>query len=162
MTEKEAIERLKYDLAMLTFNPITGEETPLWLLPEDAQDSYNAYECAIKALEEIQQYRAIGTVEKCREAVEKLARYEDLEQDGRLLELPCKVGDTVYRIVDDCDYPSDCHTKRMCKKCEYRNISIEEETVSLEDIIRLRDEFGETIFFSEEAAEAALKERSRQ
>lgn len=97
----------------------------------------------------------------CKDLIPKmkeLKRYEDLEQDGRLLELPCKVGDTAYRIVDDCDYPSDCHTKRMCKKCEYRNISIEEETVSLEDIIRLRDEFGETIFFSEEAAEAALKE----
>lgn len=64
MTEKEAIERLKYDLAMITFNPMTGDETPLWLLSEDEQGSYNAYECAIKALEEIQQYREIGTVEQ--------------------------------------------------------------------------------------------------
>lgn len=71
MTEKEAIERLKYDLAMITFNPMTGDETPLWLLAEDEQGSYNAYECAIKALEEIQQYREIGTVEECREAREK-------------------------------------------------------------------------------------------
>lgn len=31
----------------------------------------HAYEMAIKALEEIQQYRAIGTVEECRAAVEK-------------------------------------------------------------------------------------------
>ena len=31
----------------------------------------NDYRCAIKALEEIQQYRAIGTVEECRAAVEK-------------------------------------------------------------------------------------------
>ena len=31
----------------------------------------NAYDMAIKALEEIQQYRAIGTPEECRETVEK-------------------------------------------------------------------------------------------
>lgn len=34
-------------------------------------DRCEAIEMAIKALEEIQQYRAIGTVEECREAVEK-------------------------------------------------------------------------------------------
>ena len=32
----------------------------------------NAFEMAIKALQEIQQYRAIGTPEECREAVEKM------------------------------------------------------------------------------------------
>ena len=28
--------------------------------------------------------------------IEKLAHYEDLEEQGRLIELPCSVGDTVY------------------------------------------------------------------
>ena len=32
----------------------------------------NAFEMAIKALEEVQQYRAIGTVEECRVAVDKM------------------------------------------------------------------------------------------
>ena len=31
-----------------------------------------AFEMAIKALEEVLQYRAIGTIEECREAVEKM------------------------------------------------------------------------------------------
>ena len=30
----------------------------------------------------------------------KLAEYEDLEEQGLLLRLPCKVGDTVYRYVE--------------------------------------------------------------
>lgn len=30
------------------------------------------------------------------EMINKLVHYEDLEDDGRLIELPCKVGDTVY------------------------------------------------------------------
>lgn len=28
--------------------------------------------------------------------IERLGKYEDLEEQGRLLKLPCKVGDTVY------------------------------------------------------------------
>lgn len=28
--------------------------------------------------------------------IEKLGKYEDLEEQGRLIKLPCKVGDTVY------------------------------------------------------------------
>lgn len=31
-----------------------------------------------------------------KEVTDKLAHYEDLEEAGRLIELPCKVGDTVY------------------------------------------------------------------
>ena len=30
--------------------------------------------------------------------LQKLTEYEDLEEQGRLIILPCKVGDTVYAI----------------------------------------------------------------
>lgn len=30
---------------------------------------------------------------------EKLCEYEDLEEQGNLLRLPCKVGDTVWQIM---------------------------------------------------------------
>ena len=33
------------------------------------------------------------------EAFRKLAAYEDLEEQGLLVKLPCKVGDTMYDIV---------------------------------------------------------------
>lgn len=36
-----------------------------------------------------------------RQMFEKLKHYEDLEEQGRLIELPCKVGDTVYVVDDD-------------------------------------------------------------
>ena len=29
----------------------------------------------------------------------KLKEYEDLEEKGRLISLPCKVGDTVYHVI---------------------------------------------------------------
>lgn len=34
------------------------------------------------------------------EVLNKLKYYEDLEEQGRLIELPCKVGDTVYASID--------------------------------------------------------------
>ena len=35
------------------------------------------------------------------EYLRKLKEYEDLEEQGRLIKLPCKVGNTVYRYVEE-------------------------------------------------------------
>lgn len=61
MTENEAIDELNtsIDLAKMCTENL------------ERKREVQGYETAIKALEEIQQYRAIGTVEQCREAVEK-------------------------------------------------------------------------------------------
>ena len=57
MTENEAIERIKY--RMHTVAKVAGK------------GGMEDLEVAIKALEEVQQYRTIGTVEECRVTVEK-------------------------------------------------------------------------------------------
>lgn len=70
MTENETIEELQnsIDLAkMCTQN-------------YERKREIQGYEMAIKALEEIQQYRAIGTVEECREAIEKQKSKKPTEQ----------------------------------------------------------------------------------
>lgn len=62
MTENEAIEELKYDC-----NEI-GKAIPCdtsW-----GESFENAYAMAINALEEVQQYRQIGKIGTCRNAVE--------------------------------------------------------------------------------------------
>ena len=51
-------------------------------------------------------YTFKGKVEDCENnyfisVQEKLREYEDLEEQGLLLRLPCKVGDTVYRIENE-------------------------------------------------------------
>lgn len=70
MTEQEAKTILERDLICLKQNKA---------LP----DSIESMEIAINALEEVQQYRAIGTLEECREAVEKQkAKKPDFEGDG--------------------------------------------------------------------------------
>ena len=86
MTLEEAIKRLEFDRAMILFNATTGKEiTPeiLKLINEDNYRTYVADGVAIEALKEIQQYRAIGTVEECRKAVEKqkAKKPEAIDQD---------------------------------------------------------------------------------
>lgn len=61
MTEGEAIERMWYRIKSAT--DIVGKGI-------DGK-AYEDMEMAISALEEIQEYRKIGTVEECRAAVEK-------------------------------------------------------------------------------------------
>ena len=61
MTENEAISMMRYRID--TASKILGKGM-------DGK-AYEDLEMAISALKEIQQYREIGTVEECREAVEK-------------------------------------------------------------------------------------------
>lgn len=67
MTENEAIKILRkdscYECAQGTDSPVNCEYRECRVA--------EATRAAIKALEEIQQYRAVGTVEECRAAMEK-------------------------------------------------------------------------------------------
>lgn len=73
MTEKEAIEVLSNELIVITdiigyckdFEKESDLALAYWVKRKDAHNM------AITALKEIQQYREIGTVEECREAVDK-------------------------------------------------------------------------------------------
>ena len=86
MTEHEAIQQLEFDRAMILFNAATGEEIAPEVLITINKDNYLTYiadEVAISALKEVQQYRKIGTVEECREAIEKQKPKKlDYEGDG--------------------------------------------------------------------------------
>ena len=96
------------------------------------------------------------------EVINKLAEYEDLEEQGLLLKLPCKVGDTVYEIS---------------RVEPYRNPAIREMGVvdillrdddmyfTLQDLYDkdydnsiLSTEFGYTVFFTRKQAEQALSD----
>ena len=73
MTEKEAIQALKLEGGL----EITGKA-------KRVADFFAGLDMAITALKKIQQYREIGTVEECREAVEKQkAKKPDIYTDTR-------------------------------------------------------------------------------
>lgn len=69
MTENIAIYCLK---AASELNPEMCEKCPLYGQTGADHCCEDALQVAIKALEELQQYRAIGTLEECRAAVEQL------------------------------------------------------------------------------------------
>lgn len=84
MTENEAIEELKYDCNEL------GKAIPCdtsW-----GKSFENAYAMAIKALEEVQQYRALGTPEECRAAMEKQNVNKELESHDEKHILECCIS----------------------------------------------------------------------
>ncbi len=73
---------------------------------------------------------------------ERIRELLKADKDGRLVVLPCKVGDTVYRIFNP---PS-------------REPVISAHTLmSIDYIVRWVDKFGKTVFLTREEAEAALE-----
>lgn len=83
-----------------------------------------------------------------REICNKLAEYEDLEEQGRLLKLPCKVGDTVYKV----DKVSNKIKQHMVIKFEVDQVDFENF-----DYCFLHH-FGKTVFLTKSEAEAKLEE----
>ena len=87
--------------------------------------------------------------------VQKLGEYEDLVEQGLLLRLPCKVGDTVYSIANDGKiYPVKVTREVrivngglhiICESCRYSDL------LSYDDI-------GKTVFLTQEEAAQKLKE----
>lgn len=76
-------------------------------------------------------------------ALEKLADYEDLEEQGLLVRLPCKVGDLVFIIGGE----NIC--RRKVKSIKILSTAIE---ISTSDIIFHKESFGETVFLTREEA----------
>lgn len=98
------------------------------------------------------------------EVLEKLAEYEDLEEQKKLLTLPCAVGDTVYEVQElrkriqaytiIAIHISNCGNlygwELKDGKGVYSNVNGFSEYA-----------IGKTVFLTKEEAEAALKELER-
>lgn len=95
-------------------------------------------------------------------AIDKLAQYEDMEEQGRIVKLPCKVGDTIWdnslgepwpyiviglsmgNLYDDYDF----ETNELCVHYQSTDGSIK--------CITPISEFGKAIFLTEAEAEQAI------
>lgn len=98
-----------------------------------------------------------------RMVIEKLSTYEDAEEQGRLIKLPCKVGDKIFldfagfgKDVDKFtvkDFHLDCFKNgETILFCDYES---NDRTLSGQiDVM----EFGKTVFLTKSEAEAKLKE----
>ena len=73
----------------------------------------------------------------------KLKEYEDLEEQGRLISLPCKVGDTVYHVVQG-------------RIVEVSNVDLFFLLLSVAE-----NRFNNSVFLTKSEAEQKLKEMER-
>lgn len=103
---------------------------------------------------------------------EKLKRYEDAEEQGLLLRLTCKVGDTVYvvtspfNVFDDIEY--DENMKDEVYEAYVSSVSFYESGEQYRIYSKVTNhfigayfrecDFGKTVFFTQEEAKAKLAE----
>ena len=104
-----------------------------------------------------------GRYKALEEIAERLANREQAEEQGLLLRLPCKVGDTLYRVNKGAKEPvimmrviqlyvKQLHKDRTVIRIDAINDNdMDESCYFLEDI-------GEKVFFTREEAETKLKE----
>lgn len=88
------------------------------------------------------------------EYLKKLKEYQQLEEQGRLIKLPCKIGTEVYNTT----WWDDVQEKvKVAGKTYYRTVhkhKVSKSTFGYYDI----ENFGETVFLTKSEAEAKLKE----
>lgn len=114
-------------------------------------------------------------------AIQKLAEYENMEENGLIIKIPCRevfdsIGDTVYYIYDNevidcinCGVTIDCESKlRICLACDdyifqYRNPDPEHDLDSTDWCAKNTEvaveECGKTVFFTKEQADKAMEIR---
>ena len=85
---------------------------------------------------------------------EKLGKYEDLEEQDRLIKLPCKIGTEVYDIT----CWDDIEEKVVVKGKAYYRIVRKHKVTKLPFTYSAIDDFGKTIFLTKSEAEQKLNE----
>ena len=95
--------------------------------------------------------RALRCIKKLVSEVEQYKAYNDLEEQGRLIKLPCKVGDTIYGL-------------HKAMVCELNTETIGISKMPSGEILYLIDgweldkgDFGKTVFLTKSEAEAKVK-----
>lgn len=99
------------------------------------------------------------------EIIEKLGNYEDAEEQGLLLRLPCKVGDKVYQISENFIEPCTVETiflgnyrDRNGNWCNMADIHYDRDDCPYVSTEMYFTDIGETVFLTETEAEAKLAE----
>lgn len=94
------------------------------------------------------------------DALNRLAEYEDMEEQGLLVRLPCRIGATVYRFQR---YFNDATLKSeiKIKPCVVESVSTK-CIITTDHMVMLFSNFGKTVFLTCEEAEKALEGNNGQ
>ena len=112
--------------------------------------------------------RALRCIKKLVAELEQYKNYKDLEEQGLLLRLPCKVGCTVYCIYErytKCSENEQEFDEYSCQGCEclecdsHKELYVQsQKAYSLDWIVSNLKRFGKTVFLTQAEAEQKLKE----
>lgn len=148
---KKAIEKLKrYEDLEERLNKVYGDCDDLLLRVVEMLEKHPCIDMANNTLKS----RLLTD-----EDVDKWEEYKQLEEQGRLLKLPCKVGDTVYCIEN-----KEIYTCTVGKISISKNNGVWVEInfpKEMPDIVAIEynpDDIGKTVFLTKYEAEAKLKE----
>nr|DAM88167.1 MAG TPA: hypothetical protein [Caudoviricetes sp.] len=159
------------DFARNLMTTLAGEDLPL---EEESFDEEMMDNIMIDPFSDVRGlialfYRNMWTMSELREA---LKRYEDAEEQGLLIRLPCKVGDTVwvvtspFNVFDDIEYEKNMRNEvyeafvssvTFYKNGEQYRISAKVTNHFIGAYFQECD-FGKTVFLTKAEAEAKLKE----
>lgn len=91
------------------------------------------------------------------ESIDRLAYYENLEEQRKLLILPCKIGDTLYDIFEALNNGNDEIKEFKVSKIQIDIMKNGRAFLVVENTMFPFDDFGKTTFLNREEAEVALK-----
>lgn len=92
--------------------------------------------------------------------ISRLVELAEADKDGRVVVLPCKVGQRVFALMDTDKHISECEVKQIGMGNEIGFIGIEPIGARGREYGVALNGFGKTVFLTREEAEKALEERA--
>lgn len=93
---------------------------------------------------------------KLHSALMELKKYQEADKDGRLVVLPCKVGQRVFALLDTDKHISECEVKQIGMGNKIGFIGLEPIGARGREYGVALNGFGKTVFLTREEAENAL------
>lgn len=98
---------------------------------------------------------------KLHSALMELKKYQEADKDGRLVVLPCKVGQRVFALLDTDKHISECEVKQIGMGNKIGFIGLEPIDARGREYGVAINGFGKTVFLDREEAEKALEEMKK-
>lgn len=87
----------------------------------------------------------------------ELKKYQEADKDGRIVVLPCKVGQRVFALLDTDKHISECEVKQIGMGNEIGFIGLEPICARGREYGVALNGFGKTVFLTREEAEKVLE-----
>ena len=106
------------------------------------------------------------TLSGCDYSISRMVELMKADKDGRVVVLPCKVGDVIYKLFREY---TECTSYQVRKDnycgegcmgpCDSREVTVIRaiQPNSLPEVVRYIEDIGKTVFLSREEAEKAMK-----